>query len=87
MALIPRFYSIYFIIKRRKKIDEYLEIPVSQMLLTYLSGHDGIISTHGYKNHVVDLGDQEGGIVHITLQDHLQTNKKQNQSCWLVTNT
>ena len=67
-------------------MSNYHEIPFSQML-TYLSGHDGIISTHGYKNHVVDLGDQEGGIVHITLQDHLQTNKKQNQSCWLVTNT
>ena len=52
--------------------------------VTYLSGHDGVICTHGYENHVVDLGDKEGGIVHITLQDHLKTYTNQIKPCKLT---
>ena len=37
----------------------------------HLSGHDGVVGADGDEDHVVDLREEEGGVVDVALQENL----------------
>ncbi len=44
--------------------------------ISHLSSHDGVVGADGDEDHVVDLREEEGGVVDVALQENLKRGGK-----------